>query len=421
VTSEISQTPQTTGRSGTAALAPEGPPHTRPPETRLSPVDWARVNLFSPWYNTLLTVVFGGVMVWVLFRALRFVFFTGRWEIIQVNLTNFMIGRFPRDELYRPWIAIMLVALVAGITLGRSARRGTLDLRGALKRAGPLVALLVVLLSFTRTLTPGLLTAAAIAVAGAGWWVGARLPERFDRRLPLVWLATVLAVFLAFTGFGGVGWDNWGGLLLTLFLAIGGIVLSFPIGVLLALGRRSSFPAVRMACVGYIELIRGVPLITLLFMSALALGFFLPQWVPTPGLAMRAMIAFILFTAAYIAEIVRGGLQGVPSGQTEAAQALGLSPVKVTALIVLPQALRNVIPAIVGQFISLFKDTSLVFIIGLLELLQVAQTVTAQPTFRGQGLQPETLLFASFIFWAFCYSMSRASQRLEQRLGVGVR
>jgi general L-amino acid transport system permease protein len=420
VTSQIPRMPATS--EGTEiTLAPEEPPRTLPPDTRLSPRDCVRVNLLSPWNNAALTIVFGGLMGWVLFRALRFVFVTGRWEIIQVNLTNFMIGRFPRDELYRPWIAIMLVALVAGVTLAQSARRNTLDLGGALRRAGPLLLLLVVLLALTRTPTPALLTVGAAAVAGVGFMIGRSLPELYDRHMPPVWLATVIGVFVAFTGFGGVGWDAWGGLLLTLFLAIGGIVLSFPIGVLLALGRRSSFPAVRIVCVGYIELIRGVPLITLLFMSSFALGLFLPSWMPAPGLAMRAMIALILFTAAYIAEIVRGGLQGVPSGQTEAAQALGLSPLKVTRLIVLPQALRNVIPAIVGQFISLFKDTSLVSIIALLELLGVAQNVNAQPAFRGQGLQPETLFFASFVFWAFCYSMSRTSQRLEQRLGVGVR
>jgi general L-amino acid transport system permease protein len=218
-----------------------------------------------------------------------------------------------------------------------------------------------------------------------------------------------------------LGGHDWGGLLLTLYLAIAGIVLSFPIGVLLALGRRSSFPAVRMVCVGYIELIRGVPLITLLFMSALAIGLFLPDFVPIPGLVVRAIVALVLFTAAYVAEIVRGGLQGVPKGQIEAAQALGMSPLRITRRIVLPQALRNVIPALVGQFISLFKDTSLVSIIPLLELLNVAQIVHAQPDFRGQGLHAETLVFASFVYWAFCYSMSRASQRLEQRLGVGER
>ncbi|MDP8969643.1 MAG: amino acid ABC transporter permease, partial [Actinomycetota bacterium] len=250
--------------------------------------------------------------------------------------------------------------------------------------------------------------------------VGARLPERTGRWLPAVYLGTVVAVFLVFTA-GGPGWDSWGGLLLTLYLAVGGIVLSFPLGVLLALGRRSSLPAVRVVCVAYIELIRGVPLITLLLMGQFMLGFFFPRGLDRPGLVVRALVAIVLFTAAYVAEIVRGGLQGVPKGQSEAAQALGLSPVKTTLLIVLPQGLRNVIPALVGQFISLFKDTSLVAIIGLLDLLFVAQAITQQPGFLGQGLQAETLVFASFVYWAFCYAMSRASQRLEQRLGVGQR
>jgi general L-amino acid transport system permease protein len=221
--------------------------------------------------------------------------------------------------------------------------------------------------------------------------------------------------------FGGVGWEDWGGLHLTLFLAVGGIVLSFPLGVLLALGRRSRLPAVRWVCVAYIELIRGVPLITILFMGAFMLGFFLPEGVETPSAVTRALIAFTIFTSAYVAEIVRGGLQSVPRGQIEAAQALGLSTVKTTRLIVLPQALRAVIPALVGQFISLFKDTSLVFIIGLTELLAVAEAITKQPDFLAQGLLVETLLFAGFVYWAGSYWMSRESQRLERRLGVGER
>ena len=290
-----------------------------------------------------------------------------------------------------------------------------------MRRATPVLLLLVVLLALAETLVPAILTVLSFVVGFAGWFVGRLLSDAARRFLPLIWIFTIVAVYVAFTGFGGVGWDDWGGLLLTLYLAIAGIVLSFPIGVLLALGRRSSFPAVRMVCVGYIELIRGVPLITLLFMSALAIGLFLPDFIPIPGLVVRAIIALVLFTAAYVAEIVRGGLQGVPKGQIEAAQALGMSPLRITRRIVLPQALRNVIPALVGQFISLFKDTSLVSIIPLLELLNVAQVVHAQPDFRGQGLHAETLVFASFVYWAFCYSMSRASQRLEQRLGVGER
>jgi general L-amino acid transport system permease protein len=172
--------------------------------------------------------------------------------------------------------------------------------------------------------------------------------------------------------------------------------------------------------VSYIELFRGVPLVALLLMGSLTLQLFVPpSWAPGP--IIRATVVFTLFTAAYIAEIVRGGLLSVPAGQTEAAKALGMSPTRITAFIVLPQALRNVIPAIVGQFISLFKDTSLVSIISLVEILGVAQVITQQPGFAGQGLTAETLVFASVIFWVGSYTMSRESQRLEAKLGVGTR
>lgn len=397
-----------------------------PTHERLSPGAWVRANLFGSALDTVLTVVFGSLLLYVIFRALRFVFVTARWEIIERNLTLATLGRFPREQLYRPWLAIALVAVLVGIGVGTGIRRRREDGEAVnwiagLRRATPLVLLAVGLLAFTRTPTPALLTLGALGLYGLGLIVGQRLPPRVARRLPVVWLLGLIGVYAAFTGFGGVGWDSWGGLLLTLFLALGGITLSFPFGVLLALGRRSSLPAVRVASVGYIELIRGVPLITLLLMGQFVLGFFLPSWLPRPGLVMRAMIALILFTAAYVAEIVRGGLQGVPEGQTEAAQALGLPAAKTTRLIVLPQALRNVIPALVGQFISLFKDTSLVAIIGLLDLLLVAQNVNGQPDFNGQGLQAETLAFASFVYWSFCYYMSRESQRLERRLGVGTR
>jgi general L-amino acid transport system permease protein len=391
-------------------------------EPAASPADWVHKNLFNSLPNTVLTVVFGALILVAGFRALRFVFVSGRWEIVRVNLTNLMVGRFPREELYRPWAAIFIAAFVAGLAAGVQQKDDEqVRWLGVLRRATPLLLMLVVVLAFTRTFMPAVLVVASFGVGFAGRFVGQRLPAAMRRYLVWIWIATIVAVFVAFTGFGGVGWDNWGGLLLTLYLALSGIVLSFPIGVLLALGRRSSFPAVRVVCIAYIELIRGVPLITLLFMSLFAIGLFLPDFIPTPGQVVRAIVALVLFTAAYVAEIVRGGLQGVPKGQTEAAQAIGMSPLGITRLIVLPQALRNVIPALVGQFISLFKDTSLVTIIGLLDLLKVAQDINAQPDFRGEGLHAETLVFASFIFWAFCFSMSRASQRLEQRLGVGQR
>ena len=180
--------------------------------------------------------------------------------------------------------------------------------------------------------------------------------------------------------------------MLNVFLAVLGITLCFPLGVLLALGRRSKLPLVRAVCVGYIELFRGVPLYVLLLLGFLALGFFIPTWLDAPGLVVRAVVVFTLFTAAYVAEIVRGGLQSLPKGQTEAAQALGMSPVRTTFLIVLPQALRNVIPALVGQFISLFKDTVLAAAaMPLFDALTASNAANAQDAFDGQGLRAETL------------------------------
>ena len=410
--------------AGPLSRAEEPPPSPDEPRTSpaRSPAQWLRENLFPTPLNGVLTVVVGSLLAYVLYRAARYVFVTGRWEIVRVNLRVFLLGRFPPDQLPRVWAAIFVAALVAGIAAGAARRRGAGgDLRDSVRRAAPLLLVLVVVLSLTQTLLPALLTAVSFAVAGTGYLLGRALPPRLTRRVPLLALAGVLGAYAVLTSFGGVGWALWGGLLLTLFLALGGIVISFPFGVLLALGRRSSFPAMRVVCVAYIELIRGVPLITLIFMAFLMIGFFLPPGLATPDLVPRVLIALILFTAAYVAEVVRGGLQSVPRGQIEAAQAIGLSPVKQTYLIVLPQALRNVIPALVGQFISLFKDTSLVAFVGALDLLNVAQVVTSQGAFLAQGLAAETLSFVCLIYWGFCYSMSRASQRLERKLGVGER
>lgn len=410
--------------------APTGPMQERraqpappgPPGWRVKSADWVRANLFDTWYDSLLTVVFALFLGWAAYRAVLFVFVSAEWEIVRVNLTSYMLGRFPREELARPWVAIGLVVVASGLGAGVSARRrGGTDWRAVVTAVWPAALLVVVLLLLTDTPTPALLTAVMVGLFAGTRFAGLRLPDRAARRMPLVAVAGVFLAYAAFTAFQGVGFALWGGLLLNLFLGLGGIVLSFPLGVLLALGRRSTFPVMRLVCVGFIELIRGVPLIALLFMALYILGFFLPPAMATPSVVTRALVAMILFTAAYVAEIVRGGLQSVPAGQTEAAQAIGLSPVKVTALVVLPQALRNVIPAMVGQFISLFKDTTLVFIIGLLDILRVGRIVTQQPDFLAQGLMAESLVFVGFVFWVCCYTMSKSSQRLERRLGVGQR
>ena len=211
----------------------------------------------------------------------------------------------------------------------------------------------------------------------------------------------------------------WGGLLLSLLLAFFGIALSFPLGVLLALGRQSRLPGIRILSVLYIEFIRGVPLISLLFMGQVMLQLFLPDGFPTIDRVLRALVAITLFSAAYTAENVRGGLQSIPRGQHEAAQALGLRGYQTTLFIILPQALRAVIPVLVGQFIGLFKDTSLVALVGLFDLLGIARTILANPDWL--GTQQEVYVVIAGLYWIFSYIMSYASRRLEEQLGVGKR
>ena len=390
---------------------------------KLPPGRWVRENLFNSPLNTVLTIVFGAVALFAIFRVVRFVFVSARWDVIEANLTNLMVGLYPRAHLPRVWFAVYIVVFSVGLGLGVAAKRRNLPPArlDALKRGAPALFGLLVILSFTRTPTPALMTLGAFALAAAARFLGTKLPLTLARRMPLFYVLSVIAAYLAMTAGGGPGIDKWGGFLLTGAAATGGIVLSFPLGVALGLGRRSTFPLVRTVCVGYIELIRGVPLITLLFIGSVTIGLFLPPGADRPSLVVRGLVVIILFTGAYLAETVRGGLQSVPAGQTEAAKAIGLSPLKTTFLIVLPQALRNVIPTLVGQFISLLKDTSLLAVIGLIEMLGIAQAILFQGDFRGQGLQGEVLAFAAFLYWVCCYSMSRASQRLEKRLGVGER
>ncbi len=466
------------------------PPPEPPPEPAAGPGDWARRNLFRTWIDGVITVIAAIVIGYVAFRLLRFVFVSGRWEIVRRNLTLFMVGRYPRDELWRIGVGLCAIAAYGGVLAGYVQRMREITGRETPQepvrqrlvhlavRIWPLILGVAVLLSLTTTPGPTVLTVLVVVSAVIGRIVGG-----FSTRswlLPLVVVGIVGPVVLIWLLSRAAPWNEWEGMMLNLFLAAAGIGLSFPLGVLLALGRRagrrtdspiggivvalvlslpvlvvlvrrgidvtdlvtwvlvvlavvlavagfrigrvSTLPLIRIVSIGYIEFFRGVPLYVLLLLGGIALGFFLPREMESPGLVVRAIVVFTLFTAAYIAEIVRGGLQSLPRGQTEAAQALGLKPVKTTALIVLPQALRNVIPAIVGQFISLFKDTTLAgAAMGLLDVLRVADVVTSQEAFRGQRLAPETISFVMFLFWVGCITMSRESQRLERRLGVGTR
>lgn len=248
-----------------------------------------------------------------------------------------------------------------------------------------------------------------------------RFPYKLGLGLFILVGYPVIAFYLFSGGVFGLEYvetSRWGGLTLTLVLASVGMAASFPLGVLLALGRRSSMPVVRSVCIVFIEFWRGVPLITVLFMSSVMLPLFLPEGTNFDKL-LRAMIGIALFQSAYIAEVVRGGLQAIPKGQYEAAQALGLGYWQTMGLIILPQALKLVIPGIVNTFIALFKDTTLVLIIGLFDMLAMIQAALADPKWLGYAI--EGLLFAGLVYWAFCFAMSRYSMALERRLHTGHR
>jgi general L-amino acid transport system permease protein len=260
---------------------------------------------------------------------------------------------------------------------------------------------------------------AAATLVLLGLWGLSLIPLFWRRWLPIVWLAGFAAIgILMWGGVMGLPYvenERWGGLILTLLLTTFGLGFAFPLAVLLALARRSSMPVLQGLAVGFIELIRGVPLISLLFMASVMLPLFLPSGVSIDKL-LRAQIALILFAAAYLAEVVRGGLQAVPRGQYEAADALGFSYWSKMLVVILPQALRVSIPPLVNSFIGFFKDTSLVLIIGLFDLLSTVKVSLTDPAWSGVGV--EAYLFVSLVYFAFCHAMSRYSQRLELRLAT---
>ncbi|MGA1077658.1 MAG: amino acid ABC transporter permease [Nitriliruptoraceae bacterium] len=403
-----------------------------PPVRPNDPVVWVRRNLFASWPSALATLILAPAVVVAVVRGVRFLFVDARWEIVRVNLALYLVGPFPRDQIGRLWVALAVLAVALGAGAGAIAAtaRETAEAAGRpirsgwgerVRRAGPPVLLVLGILAFASGFEPVLLTAGALALGGGAAAVTQRLTRRGRRFVPTLTVLGIVASLAIISRFGGVPATNWGGLLITMFYTIGALLLAFPIGILFALGRRSTLPVVRWGCTAYVEFFRGSPLITLLFVGWLILPFFLPPDFPTPGLVTRALIIFVFFTSAYVAEIVRGGLQAVGRGQREAAQALGLTPWKQTRLVILPQALRAVIPGLVGQAISLFKDTTLVLIIGQSDLLAVARSVTKQDEFLGKGYIVESLAFVAIVYWVISYWMSRESQRLEARLGVGTR
>jgi len=351
----------------------------KPPRSSAGVVGWLKANLFNTWYNSLLTVVILGLFYKIIPPFVRWAFIdslwtsTGKeclaaggacWSIIPANIRFILFGFYPYDQQWRPAIAI---------------------------------ALLVALLIYSQ------------------------YRRNWKKNLFYIWIGglVVMGILMkgGLLGLAPVETTQWGGLPLTLLLSVFGLTAAYPLGIVLALGRQSRLPAIRSLCIVYIELIRGVPLISLLFMSSVVFPLFLPEGVNLNAI-LRAQVAIIMFTAAYIAEVVRGGLQGMSRGQYEAAESLGLNYVQTMRLVILPQALKIVIPPSVSILISAFKDTSLVVIIALYDLLKTTQSILGDP--RWMGFAPEAYIFVALIYFVCCFYMSNFSRKLERDLDTGL-
>ncbi len=365
------------------------------PRSEIGPGAWLRKNLFASASDTVLTILGLALVVLVVPPLVDWAFVqaqwvgTGRefcatvaqggmqpdgwsgacWAFVQAKFSQFMFGRYPVEEHWRPiLVAILFIALLVPLLIPRAPRKG-------------LNAVLFFLV------------------------------------FPVV--AFVLLVGGVF-GLPHVETALWGGLLVTLSLSFIGIVVSLPLGIVLALGRRSKMPIVKMLSVIFIETVRGIPLVTVLFMASVMLPLFLPAGV-TFDKFLRALIGVSLFAAAYMAEVVRGGLQAIPKGQYEGAESLGLGYWQKMYLIILPQALKLVIPGIVNTFIGMFKDTSLVYIISMFDLLGVVRQNFSDAAWASPQTPASGLVFAALIFWLFCFGMSRYSMFMERRLATGYR
>ena len=401
------------------------PPQKAPP-SQVGVIGWLRANLFSSISNSLLTLV-TGYLLYLLIVNLVTWGVQATWEPVWVNRKLLAVGSYPGEQLAQPMLVLMLLSFLFGVSAGKW--------QGMVRNlAIGLGVLLLIFVVAPNSIWLQLRMAIALGLLLIGYGVG-RANMVSNTLLAYSWIAMIpISLMILHGGISilGLGWyptgtpvpsNLFGGLLLTSLLTVIGIALSFPIGVLLALGRRSNLPMIKVFCIAYIEIIRGVPLISLLFMAAVILPLFLPAGVNSPANVTRAITAILLFSAAYLAETIRGGLQSIPKGQYEAADALGLNGIQKLYFIILPQALRAVIPALVGQFIGLFKDTSLVALVGLTDFLNAARSILVQPAWSKVegGITREVYLAVALVYLIFSFGMSWASRRLEQQLGVGNR
>ena len=366
------------------------------PRSQVGAGAWFRKNLFATPTDSVLTIIAALVVAWALPQILNWVFFSAVWTGADRTacLTTEQGGQLPAGWSGACW------PFVSGRFGQFMFGRYPMDQRWRVMLTGAIFLLLLVPLLVPRA--------------------------PFKRLNAILFFAIFpfVAFFLLVGGYFGLPYVEtplWGGLMVTLVISYVGIVTSLPLGILLALGRRSKMPAVKLLSVVFIEAVRGVPLVTVLFMAS----FMLPLFVP-PGMTfdklLRALIGVALFASAYMAEVIRGGLQAIPKGQYEGADSLGLGYWQKMSLIVMPQALKLVIPGIVNSFISLFKDTTLVLIISMFDLLGVVkQNISGDPTWATPQTAKTGYVFAAAIFWVFCFGMSRYSQYMERRLDTGHR
>ncbi len=402
---------------------------------------WARKHLFSSWANALTTVVLVAAIGWILSWFLEWALFTANfsastgsecrgsgacWALIREKFRLIFFGTFPYDQQWRPLFAV--VAMLAMLILTSDRRMWRPWRLLVIWGVGSFVTFLLMFGQLHIPLSLFLAVALVVGLIGMAFRKGIGAPlemTAYRAAAAIGFIGLVLLMVgvlpnwkLPIAPLSYVETGLWGGLPVTMILATYGLLFAFPYGILLALGRRSNLPLIKGLCVGFIELIRGVPLISLLIMASVMLPLFLPTGV-TFDKFLRAQVAVILFAGAYIAEIIRGGLQSLPKGQFEAADAMGLNYVQKTALIILPQALRVVIPPLINTFIGFFKDTSLVLIIGIFDFLNTANQALVDPAWA--GYPGEVYLFAAFVYFIFCYSMSRYSKYLEIELNKGTR
>ncbi|NCY25323.1 MAG: amino acid ABC transporter permease [Alphaproteobacteria bacterium] len=351
---------------------------------------WVRANLFSSWLNSLVTIALAYFIVKYAIGFVDWAFVNAIWSV-------------PNDAAGRPDTSSCRDNKGLGACWAVINEKHRFMLFGTYP--------------YEQHWRP-----AVVCVLFVGLFIISAMRRFWRWELALIWAAvlTVIAVLMwgGVLGMPYVPQERWGGLPITLILATFGLAFAFPLAILVALGRRSKLPAIKALCVLYVELIRGVPLISLLFMASVMFPLFLPEGMNIDKL-LRAQIAIILFAGAYLAEVVRGGLQALSKGQYEAAEALGLSYWQKTGFIILPQALRLVIPPLVNTFIGFFKDTSLVLIIGIFDLLTAGKTAIIEPMW--QGFAVEVYVTIGLIYFVFCFAMSQYSAKLESELNHGRR